>query len=64
MHSQEIEGMYLYACLPACLLTSGLKPPYLCELTNACCYLSPLWGFGECVFGVAIHLPPLWGYVS
>ena len=42
MHSQGIEGMYLYAC----------------------CYLSPRWGFGECVFDVAIHLPPLWGYVS
>ena len=43
---------------------SSLKPLYLRDLANACCYLSPRWGFGECVFGVAIHLPPLWGYVS
>ena len=43
MHSQEIEGMYLYACLRACLLTSGLKSPYLCKLTNACCCLWDLY---------------------
>ena len=40
------------------------EPLYLRNVISASCYLSPRWGFGECVFSVSIHLPPRWGYLS
>ncbi len=64
MHNQEIDEMCMYTGLPACLLISHSGPLYLGDLFDASCYLSPRWGFGEGVFGVSIHLPPLWGYVT
>ena len=36
-------------------------PLYFHDLINTSCDLSPRWGFGECVFGIAIHLSPRWG---
>ena len=43
--------VYPFVCSFSCS-----EPLYLRDLINASCHLSPRWGFGECVFGVSIHL--------